>query len=400
MLNFPQHLPTHILDEDDSDDSSSINDGSGYSDKLNKNKEIETQIASETPNHGPSTIIKTEIPENVLSRSCNSNDDSGNLGHANNNDIDSNEPSEHQTSSNDKLRIITANPIIIDNKITVESASNVTLHKGYGDEEDVIDNNGEEHGYYEKTIINKNGVFIENIRKIANIDEDQRKVFITTPADRDNGQQKKPPQAIETDESINRRNIALVSVPLSQHYVITSSGKIEKTDPLANDDVIEQFRDGLLNDYQRQPLLHHITTTDNSAGGIINATESGISDSGSMATVTISAITASFGGGNDGTVSSAGTAAAGGGGAGENMDDNGGGNGARSDDVKQFKCIVMGKCRILFSILYFKITICSYVFKFIIVNYAGVVCRIAITITILYKLKYIIFNTMTIRVFV
>lgn len=372
MLNFPQHLPTHILDEDDSDDSSSINAGSGYSDKLNKNQEIETQIASETPNHGPSTIIKTEIPENVLSWSSNS--DSGSLGHANNDDIDTNEPSEHQTSSDDKLRIITANPIIIDNKITVDSASNVTISKGYGDEEDVInvggnnDNNGEEHGYYEKTIINKNGVFIENIRKIINIDENQRKIFITTPADRNDSQQKKQTQTIdaETDESINRRNIALVSVPLSQHYVITSSGKIEKTDPLANDDVIEQFRDGLLNDYQRQPLLHHITTTDNSAGGIINATESGVS--GSMATVTISAITASFGGGgggNDGTVTSASTADAAGGGAGENMDDNGGGNAARSDDVKQFKCIVMGKCRILFSIyIYYNILKLQFVRSF------------------------------------
>lgn len=352
MLNFPQHLPTHILDEDDSDDSSSsINDGSGYSDKLNKNKEIETQIASETPNHGPSPITKTEIPENVLSRSSNRNGDSGNLGHANNDDIDTNEPSEHQTSSNDKLRIITANPIIIDNKITVDSASNVTISKGYGDDEDVIDvgasNNDEEKGYYEKTIINKNGVFIENIRKIVNIDQDQRKVFITTPADRDDGQQQKQPQTIDADtDEINRRNIALVSVPLSQHYVITSSGKIEKTDPLANDDVIEQFRDGLLNDYQRQPLLHHITTTDNSAGGIMNATELGISVSGG-ATVTISSITASFGGGgggNDGIAASAGTVASGGGMAAESMDENGGGNGARSDDVKQFKCIVMGKC--------------------------------------------------------
>lgn len=138
------------------------------------------------------------------------------------NSNDTNEPNEHQTSNdmNDKLRIITANPIIIDNKITVEAH-----------------NSNDEKGYYEKTIINKNGVFIENIRKIANVDENI--LFNKENDDAEN-------------ENINRKRIELMNVPLSQHYVITSSGKIEKTDALASDDVMLQFRDGL-NDFQTSP---------------------------------------------------------------------------------------------------------------------------------------------------
>lgn len=136
---------------------------------------------------------------------------------------DTNEPNEHQTSNdtNDKLRIITANPIIIDNKITVETR-----------------NRNDEKGYYEKTIINKNGVFIENIRKIANV-VDENILFNKENDDVEN-------------ENINQKRIELMNVPLSQHYVITSSGKIEKTDTLASDDVIAQFRDGL-NDFQTSP---------------------------------------------------------------------------------------------------------------------------------------------------
>lgn len=139
------------------------------------------------------------------------------------NSNDTNEPNEHQTPNdmNDKLRIITANPIIIDNKITVEAQ-----------------NSNDEKGYYEKTIINKNGVFIENIRKIANVDENL--LFNNKVTD-----------DLE-NENINRKRIELMNVPLSQHYVITSSGKIEKTDALASDDVIAQFRDGL-NDFQTSP---------------------------------------------------------------------------------------------------------------------------------------------------
>lgn len=139
---------------------------------------------------------------------------------------DTNEPNEHQPSNdtNDKLRIITANPIIIDNKITVEATRN----------------GNDEKGYYEKTIINKNGVFIENIRKIAN-HVDENILFNAKDSDDD----------VE-NENMNRKRIELMNVPLSQHYVITSSGKIEKTDALASDDVISQFRDGL-NDFQTSP---------------------------------------------------------------------------------------------------------------------------------------------------
>lgn len=145
---------------------------------------------------------------------------------------DTNEPNEHQTSNdmNDKLRIITANPIIIDNKITVEAR-----------------NSNDEKGYYEKTIINKNGVFIENIRKIANV-VDENILFNKANDDVEN-------------ENINRKRIELMNVPLSQHYVITSSGKIEKTDALASDDVIAQFRDGL-NDFQSSPKPVILNTND------------------------------------------------------------------------------------------------------------------------------------------
>ncbi|XP_037043358.1 uncharacterized protein LOC119079508 isoform X2 [Bradysia coprophila] len=191
VVNFPQHLPTHLL---------------------NENVDVEAQ--------NNNTVISTKISASPISV-INAMDDSPsstipeNIFNAN----DTNEPNEHQTSNdmNDKLRIITANPIIIDNKITVEAR-----------------NSNDEKGYYEKTIINKNGVFIENIRKIANVADEN-----TLNDDVEN-------------ENINRKRIELMNVPLSQHYVITSSGKIEKTDTLASDDVIAQFRDGL-NDFQTSP---------------------------------------------------------------------------------------------------------------------------------------------------
>lgn len=193
VVNFPQHLPTHLINEN-------------VDIEAQNNNTVSTKISA-----SPISVINamdspsSTIPENVFNAN------------------DTNEPNEHQTSNdmNDKLRIITANPIIIDNKITVEAR-----------------NSNDEKGYYEKTIINKNGVFIENIRKIANV-VDENILFNKANDDVEN-------------ENINRKRIELMNVPLSQHYVITSSGKIEKTDALASDDVIAQFRDGL-NDFQTSP---------------------------------------------------------------------------------------------------------------------------------------------------
>lgn len=159
-----------------------------------------------------------------------------------------------------------------------------------------------ERGYYEKTIFNKNGVFIENIRKIGNLDErnDQHgrnsdndevdvhhKVILNAQTsstgnhvaggpvalmqddsgsddvddddvddgDDDDGATAAAAAAAADAEARERQKIALMSVPLSEHYVITSSGRIAKNaDALASDDVITQFREGLAGDgdYQQQ----------------------------------------------------------------------------------------------------------------------------------------------------
>lgn len=151
-----------------------------------------------------------------------------------------------------------------------------------------VDDANSEKGYFEKTIINKNGVFIENIRKITNID--QRILGTsdtTTTKQKANGQPSSSGMDIDnydgsddmddndnaddisvndggggsastpklsTDNNpmgkINSKSIELMNnVPVAhaQHYVITSSGKIEKTDAMVSDDVIAQFQGGLTN---------------------------------------------------------------------------------------------------------------------------------------------------------
>lgn len=125
-------------------------------------------------------------------------------------------------------------------------------------------------GYYEKTIVNKNGVFIENIRKISGIDErildaidsnDNTKTtmhlknvnndkIISINDDNDDDidddvdhtmNEYRIPSKISTDDKrdeINRKSIDLMNNgPLVQHYVITSSGKIEKTDTMNSDEM-------------------------------------------------------------------------------------------------------------------------------------------------------------------
>lgn len=229
VVNFPQHLPTHLINENVDVEAQ------------NNNTVVSTKISP-----SPISIINamdspsSTIPENVFNAN------------------DTNEPNEHQTPNdmNDKLRIITANPIIIDNKITVEAR-----------------NSNDEKGYYEKTIINKNGVFIENIRKIANVDENI--LFNKENDDVEN-------------ENINRKRIELMNVPLSQHYVITSSGKIEKTDALASDDVIAQFRDGL-NDFQTSPKPVILNTNDVNG---VHSTETNIDGPKATTTTTTTPTTA------------------------------------------------------------------------------------------------------------
>lgn len=465
VLNFPQHLPTHLLDEydidnnDDKDDNDDIDDdgeddggdkknnysatGVASHHPLNKNKEIETKITSTAatstavesataPNHSGGNIIKTDIPENVLS-SFNSDVGGGGgglVGGGQSNilssssldnkdttmdDISSSDTNEataaHQISSNDKLRIITANPIIIDSKITDDSTTSTRYVVPVDDFTDSIDT---ERGYYEKTIINKNGVFIENIRKIVDdeylkkttvmggiagggggggesttsttINDGTSTVATTTTADKiwplsaSSALTLSSPSSASTssiviggggggglstsnrvddyDENINRKNIALMSVPLSQHYVITSSGKIEKTDPLASDDVIEQFRDGLLNEYQRQPLLHRgdggdgesgIRTTISGGGGshIFGDSSGGKQNIGtSIPLITSTATT---------TVTTSAPVISGGVWPDDKIADDLA-NGATSQSTaadtnqqQQFKCIVMGKCARIFK---------------------------------------------------
>lgn len=152
-------------------------------------------------------------------------------------------------------------------------------------------------GYYEKTIINKNGVFIENIRKISNIDQrilgtiddsdindgitatdnsnnnnnngntisvqskskaniDANENFLSFDRDTNikstndnmNISSTGTTSIYDTNAEINRKSIELMNnVPVAQHYVITSSGKIEKTDTMASDDILAQFQGGLNN---------------------------------------------------------------------------------------------------------------------------------------------------------
>ncbi|XP_055688992.1 uncharacterized protein LOC129793201 [Lutzomyia longipalpis] len=83
--------------------------------------------------------------------------------------------------------------------------------------------------YFEKTIVNRNGVFIENIRKITD-------VVNRTLA----------PEPVEPDEEEHNqaRKISLEDDALAKHYIITSSGRIENNPDsvLASESVVAQFR--------------------------------------------------------------------------------------------------------------------------------------------------------------
>lgn len=206
----------------------------------------------------------------------------------NNNNIRNN---NIKNSNNNAIKPV----ILINNKLlnSIENASNTgaTNRQTYDETED---ESNMDKGYYEKTIVNKNGVFIENIRKISNID--QRILDTIGDGDNDGGtidnrnhddvsMQIKRKMDDNIDENflngnhnneydnsaanetssknpfdgrkgeingeINRKSIELMNnVPMAQnyaHYVITSSGKIEKTDTLASDDILAQFQGGLSN---------------------------------------------------------------------------------------------------------------------------------------------------------
>lgn len=211
------------------------------------------------------------IPENIFNGNTidyatdDTNDNDNHSGHASKIIVNNNDNNKHQ--------MITARPIIIyENRQTTDGA--------YNNNNNQMKSNNEK-GYFEKTIFNKNGIFIEKIRKIADIDDTNNNVIDNSDLlshndnnnnnknnknNSNNNNNKDDDDDDEDDmENINRKRIELMNVPLSQHYVITSSGKIEKTDTLASSDVIEQFRDGLNNDYRQQLNKQIISTATTSA---------------------------------------------------------------------------------------------------------------------------------------
>lgn len=384
MLNFPQHLPTHFLEDvrrDDErrleqqqeDEEQEVQDQIIDAMLLNKHTEIETEIESQPTAPTPITISdaptatsvssatkssfvaptialvtshatplestaakpitdisadsvgagdvivvsKTDIPANVLSANADSREDDDD---DEDDDVEDDTDTEHidavnspqsqqqqsgsspatpvahqhrQSAPSDKLRIITVHPIVVDQqqehlnatqsppspppmtaslpkRIVLANDDDATIKRSSTAQRDAPHiNQSAERGYYEKTIFNKNGVFIENIRKIANIDDDAdeepsdtaNKVILNTSSaasghgssgSSDNDSDSDDSAEIAAAAAATMKKMALLrSAPLSQHYVITSSGRIEKSDAaLASDDVIVQFREGL-NEYQR-----------------------------------------------------------------------------------------------------------------------------------------------------
>lgn len=374
VLNFPQHLPTHFLEDVKREEERRLDDEQQQEDAeqeeqdhiidamlLNKHTEIETEIESQmayptiTTTHITATSIisratsslastnttddnhrtiptsssssssssatapaasdisadsvgdggdvivvsKTDIPANVLSANADRDDeieDEG-IGHdeINTEDDAANlaEQQKHTTTPlmmvghqhhqpSDKLRIITVNPFVVDHhqqpsptnttQSTPSSPKSIVLANDHEDQhshtikQSEASNQSVESGYYEKTIFNKNGVFIENIRKIANIDGDgedldnANKVILNTSSGSHGADDNDSDDSAEAAAAAaaSKKKLAMMSAPLSQHYVITSSGRIEKSDSaLASDDVIAQFREGL-NEYQRPQTYRQI----------------------------------------------------------------------------------------------------------------------------------------------
>lgn len=193
------------------------------------------------------------------------------------------------TNSINNNNNLTKPVILVDDKLlnTMDDAVDGSTSSGIngvsGPQHD--DDANSEKGYFEKTIINKNGVFIENIRKITNIDQRILGTSdITTTKQKPNGGLISSTSGMDIDNydgsddmddtdndngddittvnggastpilsmdnlngKINSKSIELMNnVPVAhaQHYVITSSGKIEKTDAMASDDGIAQYQGG------------------------------------------------------------------------------------------------------------------------------------------------------------
>lgn len=256
VLNFPQHLPFNLLSGE-----SSISNTNPHKDTaammhhhhkiINNNNDndddddnepssaVVISVAPPPPPSSTSISLSSEptnvyIPENIFN---------GNTVDYATDDVSNNGGRHASDIVDDALRTITARPIVVyENRQTTDGGAYNRMRT-------------DEKGYFEKTIFNKNGIFIEKIRKIADIDDN---TAISSATDRSTATANNENYAGNDGsssndnelETINRKRIELMNVPLSQHYVITSSGKIEKTDTLASSDVIEQFRDGL-NDFQQ-----------------------------------------------------------------------------------------------------------------------------------------------------
>lgn len=294
VLKFPQHLPVHILDLDvhemDSDDvdvdetsqqtnrpisvspaeattstttmalseTTTITSSTTTTTTTTAAVAANTNIISDTKMAGSSTIdanaagvafasgLTPNIPPNTLVDGIVLDDRATSIPVYNN----GGELSIQSTELNNTMRPV----ILVDDKESIIGTSTVGRGDGNDDGEVGIDGNTEK-GYYEKTIVNKNGVFIENIRKITNIDQRILGSVETKEVERSDVDSKTASATASaassssvtasesSSDAINRKSIELMNAPIAhaQHYVITSSGKIEKT---ANDD---QFTGGLTN---------------------------------------------------------------------------------------------------------------------------------------------------------
>lgn len=195
-----------------------------------------------------------------------------------------NHNSNNNPNNNITKPVILVDTTVVDEDVTVGGSRDDTYRVGGdGQRSGMADDAIGEKGYFEKTIINKNGIFIENIRKLTNIDQRILGGSSSGSSDFTTSKQKSSSSGMDIDNyddggddmddsdndgaddiaatgsnanstpkllsmdnmngKINSKSIELMNhVPVAhaEHYVITSSGKIEKTD-----DVIAQFQGGL-----------------------------------------------------------------------------------------------------------------------------------------------------------
>lgn len=242
VLKFPQHLPVHILDLDvnemDMDDEEPLQTVPPQTTTPEPTTTIMTSSSSEAPvetttvvadvKTTATTTVATSLPANILNPMLEQQRFV----------LDDKATSVPVYGGGGDLMVPALNNNTVRPVILVDDKS--IIGHGVGDKSDESDS---EKGYYEKTIVNKNGVFIENIRKITNID--QRILGGTVESTESTGDNSKSSDS--SSETINRKSIELMNAPVahSQHYVITSSGQIEKTDTLTNDDLLPQYSSSL-----------------------------------------------------------------------------------------------------------------------------------------------------------